>query len=476
MKLLGHIFFWVLLIWAWLYAEERVLFVDSAEQLTQLIQTEWFNIAAKRYGASITQLLPLLFIKMGADVNWLVHIYSITFPVTFYGVFLLCGYVFKRWDAAWLVILSYIICIRVGAYHAVAEGQQALAYTSLFFAWIMHASDTKLYGYGMRGKLLKSVVGISIMVLAFLTHPIVVVPLFVVLFWAFMMDRSAGNVLMVFVMTIALFFVAFIKSKFGTGGLETGFVDQVFLVPEIALEIDKQFSYWFFNFHIKHLYRPMFIVFYATTLLFLWQRKWMHALFYVLGSAATLVFMLAVFNGVDSQIMMERAFTPVGFAVCLPFCLIVLRDIKSYLPLKVALLSALLINNGSYIIKTGKYLTERQNYLGELIDGAKAQGISKAILPWEKETGNLLIVGWALPTETLLKSTMRDAENPVTVIGTDDPDLLARLLADSINFYPSHFHEPYPPERMNLDYFRLPQTKYEVLEKFPPATENPPLY
>src|ERR1051325_2179860 len=138
LRITGHLFFLIFFIFAIVWRYERVLYMDTAYQLFKIINYSHFNIEASRYSTVITQLLPLAGVKLHWPLKWLFVSYSVSFVLVYYIVYLLCVYTFRNTAAGLAIVLVLCLCIRQSFFHIVTETHQALVYSCLFFAWLMH--------------------------------------------------------------------------------------------------------------------------------------------------------------------------------------------------------------------------------------------------------------------------------------------------------------------------------------------------
>lgn len=147
-RLAGHAGFAVLLVLSVVLAQERVLFVDSAAQLFEMIQRGTFVIYDHRYTMAVTQLLPLLGIKLGLPMPVLVILYSLSAPLLGYLAFLLLAYRVKDLPLA-LFLLLPLLCIRHTFFHAISETFSLMIYATLLLALLRHRKNTILHAVGV---------------------------------------------------------------------------------------------------------------------------------------------------------------------------------------------------------------------------------------------------------------------------------------------------------------------------------------
>ena len=132
--LIGHLSFIILFLLSFIFFRERILFADTAFQFFKIVNFEKINIEASRYGAVLPQIPVLLSMKLGVSLKWLTIIYSGSFILLYYLVFLGCAYWLKNVPAALAVIIVLILCISQSFFHPVTETHQSLVFSILAYA------------------------------------------------------------------------------------------------------------------------------------------------------------------------------------------------------------------------------------------------------------------------------------------------------------------------------------------------------
>ena len=174
-RIIGHVFFIVLIAMASLFYVERVLCSDSSFQLFKMIVFDKFNIEAGRYSMVIAELLQFIPIKLGLSLNAIIFVYSISFIALFYSIFLLCVYKLKSIEAG-IIILLLVIGIRNTFFHAISETWQALVFASLFYAWLRF-NETKNGLKSLKTILIFYLISTILIVICVLMHPASLLPL-----------------------------------------------------------------------------------------------------------------------------------------------------------------------------------------------------------------------------------------------------------------------------------------------------------
>ena len=121
----GHLFFFVLLLFSIYFYKERILFTDSAFQYFKIINFEKINIEASRYGAILPQLPTVLFSKLGLNIKLLPIIFSCSFVLLYYAIYVITVHLLKNAETGFIILLVLTACISQSFFHPVTETHQS---------------------------------------------------------------------------------------------------------------------------------------------------------------------------------------------------------------------------------------------------------------------------------------------------------------------------------------------------------------
>ena len=163
------------------FAYERIINSDAAFYLFKLIHFENFNIEHGRYSAFISQLFVLPFIKMGANLKLIIFIYSFSFVLLFFIVFLIIDRLLKDRSSAFTLIFLLVAGLAHPHYRPVSESTQGLVY-ALLLPGILHMNVFFVNKY--LSNIIKLLLGLLIVVLCYFSHPITIFPLgFIIIYY-----------------------------------------------------------------------------------------------------------------------------------------------------------------------------------------------------------------------------------------------------------------------------------------------------
>lgn len=465
-KLLGNIYFLLMLIGVFYFFRERI-YIDPATQIFDMINGESIEVYVGRYSMILSQLLPVLAIKLGASVKVIVALYFISFVLIYYSCFYLCVYKLKNISAG-LVICLAALSISHTFFHAISETMQLFGFAALWYAWIKF-----LYEKGLKScKWSDLVLTIVILALNFFIHP---VSLFFVVFGLGLLlvekqewkNKWFWGVLIIW----GMFFAFKMLLSRDEGSHETGFFSELFKIPELLPRFTELYPMHFIGSRFSKLYLFPVLLLAITQVLYVKRKKYWLMAYTLVFNAAFLFISIVVYNQGDSDHGMERSFLPLAFFIGLPFLKEVFENnLKSSLKLGVALLAIIGVLNGvQNVVKDGKIFQKRENVLSDLIEKAKQYNGSKFYVDKSVLSGNDMLVSYNLAVETLLlslldneapKTIFLDKRNIVTAEDLQNPDLF--LFAD--------YYARRNQSELNTDFFPINGFYTELNFDFNPET------
>lgn len=141
---LGYLGMIGLLVLAGVFYRERAWVLDIAFQTFLMINDGTVQVMVNRFGSALVQLLPLSAIKLGAPVEVISFLYSISFPLLFLGFYTITVRVLRNDYLGWSIVLLYTLIVYDAFYWATSEQQQGLGAVLVFFAyWLRYPRQEK---------------------------------------------------------------------------------------------------------------------------------------------------------------------------------------------------------------------------------------------------------------------------------------------------------------------------------------------
>ncbi len=445
--ILGYIFFIVLFTLSILFFKERILFSDSAFQFFKIANFETLNIEASRYGAILPQIPVLLAIKAGINLKWLVIIYSVSFILLYFLIFLCCVHLLKNIPAAIAVIMILILCVSRSFFHPVTETHQGLVFSVLVYAILQYS--------GFRNSFIKYVLATIVIILSFFAHPVAIYPLaFIIGYVAIdkqLLRVPAPYILLFIVGVLAIGKVVLTNEN----SYEGKFFSELLKSPAIILDLPHAYSTKFFIKRIFGLYFWLAVL-ELTLITYLISKKEYVKLFWQLTTSGLFfIITLLTYNHGDSDIMMERAFMPLAFFVTVPLLKETLKNSKQYRFLKLAVLTIIFLIGITRIYMQGIKYQERTKFNIELLEKTAHIPNQKFIIE-RKKIDKYFPVFWSFSFETLLLSTITEETPTQTIFPTDDVSRYIPYTKKKMEvFLGTDFWIEWKIEDLNPKYFNL---------------------
>ena len=125
-----------LIILSQIYFKERTCFADMSFILFNIIKDQSLAIQVNRFGSAITQIFPLAGVWFGLSLETIMRLYSSSFIIWYFSVFLICYFIFQKQKHALLMLLFAILMVTDTFYWITNEQLQGIAFCILMFAYI----------------------------------------------------------------------------------------------------------------------------------------------------------------------------------------------------------------------------------------------------------------------------------------------------------------------------------------------------
>ena len=406
-RLAGHAGFAVLLVLSVVLAQERVLFVDSAAQLFEMIQRGTFVIYDHRYTMAVTQLLPFLGIKLGLPMPVLVILYSLSAPLLGYLAFLLLTYRVKDLPLA-LFLLLPLLCIRHTFFHAISETFSLTIYATLLLALLRHQKNTILHAVGV----------VLCSVACIFMHPI---GMFFVLFLLgyHLVDQRFRPSPALLVGAATLLVAVIVKMNLSSGH------DDSYL-PSVA-----DFLYYFshpgeitilhqFTIRLLDLYLYPLALYAIAFVWHLRHRQWLRLGWGVAFNVGFFLLTAIVYHADAGHVAVERAWLPLIFFAGVPVACEIIPVYRRYTQWVALGTFLLLLLAYGKIADSSKLYRQRLVWLKTVVDEGRREGHRKLVAPLADVRDQFKVQSWATAFETLILSSMKGSENTVTLYLEED--------------------------------------------------------
>ncbi|MBO7466041.1 MAG: hypothetical protein J6T56_09380 [Bacteroidales bacterium] len=460
---LGHETFLAMLVFSLIWMFPRVCCMDSAYQVFDLVNSGHFTINDGRRSMVVSELLPLLFLKLHMPLPWIVAAYSASFVLMAYGCYIAVRHLLKDHGTA-LAMLFPFLCMNHTFLHGISETFQLMFAAALLYALLAYRrrSDSKVAAACHAAALL--------LVAAFCAfiHPVAI--LFLAFVWLYVWVDEGFRFRWETVFALAAFvLVEALKLLLPAQGSR----DATFLLPLPEL-LSKLPDFWHFG-SLRFLRDHIFSLYYMSLLLFVWTSVWYirrkmvwKSVFYIGFNLVFLFITLWIYFAGDGPIAMERSFLPMALFTALPFVREVIPSWKPFGQEHVAvLLMALLVTSFIRIGNGAEQASERLQKMDDLLVEARQDGVRKLLVSKEDAASFGVGYSWSSGIESMLyTSAKRGASGCSNLFIYED---LSQLRfpeiydTDRVAFVPWWIFLNY--SGICSEYFSIPESPYYFLER-----------
>ena len=452
--IMGHLTFVVLLIYSVLFYKERVLHMDSAYQVFQNLNFGML-INDGRYSMFLSQLLPLLMVKLHAPLLLVLCSYSVSFVLIMYAFFLSTVYLAGDKLVGLLMALT-VFCVNNTFYHCISETFQLMMFAPFLFAWLNHKVQPTLAG----NAIYYAVLSFAMFMCVFI-HPIAVFFVLFILLYSlicdnFKINRQWWGCAALFVVAVAA------KNMLVQSGHDASFIPTK---DELAYAVTHFFSVYSFKFfvgRILNLYLAPILIFLITTWFYFKNKSWVKLLFYTGFIFCFFAMSVIVYYKGDGGIGMERSFLPLLFFAGLPFVCEVLPKFPARADNIFTVVSTLLLVFAFAQIKyTQPSYAEKFATYDKVIALAKAENQQKLLIR-KCDAQGMGIGTWGTGLESLMYSAMKDKNFVVSFFKADDEDDFSAAEYSQPDFYLAvPWWRFWWTDKLNPYYFSLPSQLYK---------------
>lgn len=141
---LGLLAMLLLLALAWHFYLERAAYYDLAYHIFTFVRRPELFIQNRRFVAAITQFPPLLAIRAGWPIDYVLRLYSLAFPLYYLAVYLLSAKWLKNEQVALVVVFLSLLITSSTFFWAQSELPQSLAALLFFYAGVARQAPLPL--------------------------------------------------------------------------------------------------------------------------------------------------------------------------------------------------------------------------------------------------------------------------------------------------------------------------------------------
>ncbi len=454
--LIAYISFGILFFFSFIFFRERIVFSDPAYQLFKILTFKEINIEASRYGAILPQLPVLLGMKLGLSLKVLTIIFSLSYMLLYFLVFIVCTHFLRNIAAGLSIVLVLILNVSESFFHPVSETHQALVFAILVFA-ILHYP-------GFRYSFVQFLLAASAIALAFFTHPIAVYPLVFVIGYV-TIDKKQFRSIMPYALIIlvgALTIGKLILTE--TESYEGKFFSQLLHSFSMNFSLMELKSASFFVHRIHRLYFWVLLLEIGLVVLFIHKKKYKELIWQLACTGLFFGITFLTYSHGDAEMLMERAYMPFALFVAVPL-LNEMMDIKGYSLLKAIALMVVIGFSFNRIYGQGEVFQKRTSYNLELLKKT-ARFPNRKFVVKKSDLQKHILVSWTHGFEMIILSALtEDMPTQAIYAASDDEDLSKYIDEPNNIFLGTNFWLEWGVQHLNQSYFVLPRdTAYKFID------------
>lgn len=455
---IGHVSMLVLIFLSVYFYQEKMLHTDNAYGALALINTNEFIIPHYRYPLVITQILPLLAIKLGLSLKFVLIAFSASFYLIYYLCFLLVNNGFKNVKAG-LLILFTVLVTTSEVFFLQTELLHGLVFGVTFYAWFYYTEGKKITS------LVNQFLGVLLLLIALLFHPISALFVLFLLIWIMIETNNYSNKKIYLYLLLAVVVLVVKTLLTPANSYEGGFLQ----MPSFYIAfmgINKSYSLGFFVKRLQGLYLLPTILLLVSLIWLGYKKQFLQAAYLLISAVGYLLF-IAIFIKGDSDIMMERVFLPYGLIASIGLVSVFVNQPKSNLStikssfLMFALIGVIVagivkISEASLIYSHRLSLVNQQAEKAQQAIGTKFY-VFNSDVPYPFGM-------WANACEQILYSALHFPNNIKTVfIFDDDTDAKNTLNSNPETLLLTRFYLVTTDNILNKTYFNLAPNTYKYL-------------
>jgi hypothetical protein len=459
-RIIGHFYFGALIILAVLFYKERIIYCDAANFIFKIINSGTFNFEAHRYGIALTQILPIIAIKLNLSLRTILLLYSVSFILVYYLLFIICSYFLKNIGAGILITLILSLGIYHAFVHDVTETNMALVFIAVFYAWLNYSWNEK----NIIQKIMKYLGCFLFVILCYFTHPVSIFPILFIIGYYIVDKNEWKNYILyiVVIATVCLFIFKFLSIDLNSyEGSQIGGLTNFFNVIHNFFHL---YSLKYFILKLRGIYFFTIFLFAIVTINYLYQRQILKLTFFLFATLSFFSILIINFYNGDSDMMMEKNFMPLTIFIGIPFVNDFLMKKHKLEYLKKILLIIILCFGLNLMFSSGLFYSNRIKYLNELLVSTKQKPNNKIIIDNSAIASDKIIISWGLSIETLLYSSLISPNESKTIFAVDlntmNPDIL-----NTDQFLYTSFWPILNITELNKTYFHVGAGKYTLIDK-----------
>lgn len=440
---------------AWNLFQERIGYWDTASYMLEIMKKDDFAIVHGRYGAALSQFIPLILFKLNAPLKAIMIGYSLNFILLYAVCFWFCLSICRHRHAAYAICFFMVLSLKFTYFWPVSELFQSLVMAISFWAWW----DSPV----PRARRVQLFIGLVLFLLAFVTHAVSATLLAFFLAYGFLnqVPGHAQNRWYDAALLLATIPLAMLLKE--TDHYESTKMLPVLQVFDYLPEILEMGGGQIYLDVLRKDYHLLALAFFIVPIGLILQQKWLKLLLVLSFSLGYALILVMAYPFCDTQVLVENLLLPFSCCLMVVFCHEILFSLdRFYFPQFVLGLALFLFMVRISPLKG--WFKDKELHFQTIANSIQDSPQRKLVFSEKNYPMDISMFSWATFAESLLFSGLQDPDNCFTVFVTWEyrfPELLSHPNGpDLILDYP---WAPFAYQR-NLPkrYFNLPQQTYAI--------------
>lgn len=455
----GFIFFSILFWFCWRFYLERIISFDGSFYVFQLMQSENFTSSPGRYGDYLAEILPLIAYKMDFPLHTILLVYSVSFIIIHYLVFLFVTLILKNNGAGIGIMLASCLAYYYAFYLPTMELHESIVLGILLWA-IIHPEYP--YANNKQRNMAAGGAFATIFTMSYF-HPLGIFLVGFVIGTEIIGSKRYKDIQL---WAVAVLGMGWYILKFFFLSKQSYDQEQLLPFNEMFTHLSDWKAWLSTNYLSDHTWLHFHsLKWLAILCVVLSLRKGILAfLFFVVYIVGYTFIFLANYQKGASPVAYESYYIAYGFFVGLLFVFLFYHPRRRNLVMLLAL--PFLYSGLTKIYQAHDIFTYRLSYLQRIIDEAHYRKEKKCIIDSKCYPDDYALAPWDIAFETLVYSSLEGHDSTVTVfIKTPGFDKLCDTVQNKHNIFLGVHFSPlwYTSDDMPEGYFKLPSTGYTYL-------------
>ena len=440
LSVLPHLFFVYYFSLSIHYYQQRLFYSDNAYLLYRILQGKSFAIFHHRWIGLFTQWLPVIGIKLHCSMSTISIAYSISLALIYYAVFTWIYYGWKQKTYALSILILLGLLQHFAFYWQVSEINTGMP-VFLVLIWLTKES------VNTKNKVKLSLTSSLCALLILFIHPILSIVWVACLGLLFIYFKDK-NYLIALIIAV---FILILKITF-LSGFESSKIHPLDIASYKWETIKSSYLYYSFKEMLQHQFKIFMLLYLVFLLGILYRRKFILAISTIINF---IFFFLLIYYYLPNGAIVDYMET-YFIVMMIPILILMLLELdklkEDYKRIATALIIGLCIY-GLFKTKSEKLYKNRLVYLEFLLQ--KTESLSYI------ENGglqdNVVMLAWAMPYETLLKST---ADGQSKSVYYNEHQLKISEIQDTSVFLGADWEQYIVLNKLNPKYFKVKPAKY----------------